>query len=89
MGRNKKAVAVDEEKLMRMSTAEKLKLIDDYSQLFHYELSKIPYSELIVSERGKAESIAEEHYRKDSFQVYRSRVNEGYRCIAVEFYWKE
>lgn len=89
MGRNKKTVTMDEEKLAKMSTFEKLKLINDYSQLFHYELSRIPYSELAVSEKGKAESIAEEYYRKKGFQVYRSRVNDGYRCIGVEFYWKE
>lgn len=38
---------------------------------------------------GKAEAIAEEHYRQKGVQVYRSRVNDGYRCIGVEFYWKE
>lgn len=89
MGRNKKEVKVDEEKLEKMSTFEKLKLIDDYNQLFYYELSRIPYSELVVSEKGKAESIAEEYYRKKGFQVYRSRINNGYRCIGVEFCWKE
>jgi hypothetical protein len=89
MGRNKKEVKVDEERLAQMSAVEKLKLIDDYNQLFHYELSRIPYSELAVSEWGKAESIAEEHYRQKGFQAYRSRVNDGYRCIGVEFYWKE
>jgi Holliday junction resolvase-like predicted endonuclease len=64
-------------------------LIEAYNQLFHYELSQIPYSELAVSEKGKAESIAEKYYREKGFQVYRSRVNDGYRCIGVEFYWKE
>jgi len=89
MGRNKKEVKVDEGKLEKMSTFGKLKLVDDYNQLFHYELSRIPYSELVVSEKGKAESIAEEYYRKKGFQVYRSRINNGYRCIGVEFYWEE
>lgn len=42
-----------------------------------------------VSKKGKAESIAEEYYREKGFQVYRSRINNGYRCIGVEFYWKE
>lgn len=64
MGRNKKEVKVDEGKLEKMSTFEKLKLVDDYNQLFNYELSRIPYSELVVSEKVKAESIAEEYYRK-------------------------
>jgi hypothetical protein len=72
-----------------MSTLEKLKLVDDYNQLFYYELSRIPYAELVVSEKGKAESIAEEYYRNNAFQVYRSRINNGYRCIGVEFYWEE
>jgi len=89
MGRNKKVVTVDDEKLAAMSAADKLKLFKDYNQLFHYELSQIPYSELVVSQKGKAESIAAEYYREKGFQVYRSRVNDGYRCIGVEFYWKE
>ena len=89
MGRYKKEVRVDEEKLDRMSTSDKLQLIDDYNQLFYYVLSQIPYSELEVSKKGKAETIAEEYYREKGFQVYRSRINNGYRCIGVEFYWKE
>jgi hypothetical protein len=89
MGRNKKEVVVDREKLGSMSNADKLKLIGDCNQLFYYELSRIPYSELEVSERGKAESIAEAHYRNKGFQVYRSKINNGYRSIGVEFYWEE
>lgn len=89
MGRNKKEVVVDEEKLGSMSNSAKLQLIDDYNQLFHYELSLIPYSELEVTEKGKAESIAESYYRNEGFEVFRSRINNGYRSIGVEFYWEE
>lgn len=89
MGRNKKDVVVDAEKVGAISTSEKLQLINDYNQLFYYELSKIPYVELTVSDKGKAESVAEEYYRSRDFQVYRSRVRNGYRSIGVEFYWKE
>lgn len=89
MGRNKKEVVVDEEKLGSMSNSAKLQLINDYNQLFHYELSRIPYSELEVTEKGKAESIAESHYRNEGFEVFRSRINNGYRSIGVEFYWEE
>ena len=42
-----------------------------------------------MSKKGKAESIAEKYYQNKGFQVYRSRINDGYRCIGVEFYWKE
>jgi len=89
MGRNKKEITVDVEKLNAMSTFEKLRLIDDCNQLFHHELSKIPYMELTISDKGGAESVAEEYYRGKGFQVYRSRVKNGYRSIGVEFYWKE
>ena len=89
MGRNRKEVAVDVVKMDAMSISEKLQLMDDCNQLFHHELSKIPYIELIVTDKRKAESVAEEYYRGRGFQVYRSRVKDGYRSIGVEFYWKQ
>jgi len=36
MGRKKKEIKVDEEKLAKMSKFKKLKFFDDYNQLFHY-----------------------------------------------------
>jgi len=89
MGRNKKRIDVNMVKFDGMTASDKLTLISDYNQLFHYELSKIPYSEMVVLVNGKAEDIAEEHYRKEGFQVYRSRIKYGYRSIGVEFYWQE
>jgi len=89
MGRKKKTVNIDEEKFDGMSRQDKLGLFNDFNQLFNYELSKIPYDELSVSKAGKAESIAEDYYREKGFQVYRSRVSGGYRCIGVEFYWRD
>jgi hypothetical protein len=89
MGRNKKEVVVDELKFSQMSTSDKLKLVDDYNQLFHYELSRIPYSEIVVTQKGKAETIAEGYYQNKGFAVYRSRINNGYRAIGAEFYWNE
>lgn len=89
MGRKKKTVNINKEKFDAMSRQDKLALFNDFNQLFSYELSKIPYDELAVSNTGKAESIAEDYYREKGFQVYRSRVNGGYRSIGVEFYWKD
>ena len=89
MGRRKKIVAVDEERFSAMSRSEKLRLFSDFNQLFHYELSQIPYFEIEVAEKGKAEIIAERYYRQKGYEVYRSNVNGGYRSIGVEFYWKK
>ena len=89
MGRKKKIVAVDEERFSAMSKSEKLELFSDFNQLFHYELSKIPYFEIEVAEKGKAELIAERYYRQKGYEVYRSKVNGGYRSIGVEFYWQD
>jgi hypothetical protein len=89
MGRNKKAVEIDRAKLESMTRLEKLTLFEDFTQLFHHELSKIPYSEITVKTKGKAESVAEDYYRKRGFEVYRSRIKDGYRCIGVEFYWTD
>jgi hypothetical protein len=72
-----------------MSRPEKLAILQDFSQLFNYELSCIPYDEIEVEDTKKAESIAADYYRRLGFQVYHSRTNNGYRCIGVEFYWKE
>ena len=72
-----------------MSTGEKLNLFADYNELFHHTLSKIPYSEIQTTQGGKAELIAEELFEKSGFEVHRSRVNNGYRCIGVEYYWQK
>lgn len=89
MGRRKKVVEIDEEKFSSMPLQEKLKLFSDFNQLFHYELSRIPYYEIQVTKKGKAETIAEEYFKIKGYEVYRSRVNGGYRCIGVEFYWQD
>jgi hypothetical protein len=89
MGRNKKILEIDRAKLESMTRLEKLTLFEDFTQLFHHELSKIPYSEITVETKEKAESVAEDYYRKRGFEVYRSRIKDGYRCIGVEFYWKD
>jgi hypothetical protein len=88
MGRKKKIVEIDEEKFSSMGRSEKLELFRDFNQLFHYELSKIPYYEIEITQKGKAESIAEEYYKERGYEVYRSKVNGGYRSIGVEFYWQ-
>ncbi|MCE5212377.1 MAG: hypothetical protein LLG40_12575 [Deltaproteobacteria bacterium] len=89
MGRNKKTISVDEDKFSSMDKLEKLKLFADFHQLFQYELSRIPYHEIEVSQKGKAEQIAEDYFKQKGYEVYRSKVNGGYRCIGVEFYWQE
>ena len=89
MGRKKKVIAVDEERFSSMEKPEKLAMFRDFNQLFYYELSKIPYSEIKVSQIGRAESIAEEYYREKDYDVYRSRIKNGYRTIGVEFYWQD
>jgi hypothetical protein len=89
MGRNKKTVSVDDDRFASMDKFDNLKLFSDFNQLFHYELSKIPYHEIEVSQKGKAELIAEDYFKKEGYEVYRSKVNGGYRCIGVEFYWQD
>jgi len=89
MGRKKKIVDVDEARFSLMGKSEKLELFHDFKQLFHYELSKIPYREIEVARKGKAELIAMEYYKAKGYDVYRSKVNGGYRCIGVEFYWQD
>ncbi len=89
MGRRKKVVEIDEEKFSSMDRIEKLGLFSDFNQLFHYELSRIPCSKIQVTQKGKAESIAEEYFKEKGYEVYRSRTNGGYRCIGVEFYWQD
>ena len=89
MGRKKKIVAVDEKRFSVMSKSEKLKIFRDFNQLFHYELSKIPYFEIEVAEKSKAELIAQRYYSQKGYEVYHSKVNGGYRVIGVEFYWQD
>ncbi len=72
-----------------MGREEKLELCKNFNQLFYYELSKIPYKELEVFERGRAESIAERLFNERGYEVYRSRIKGGYRTIGVEFYWRD
>ena len=88
MGRKKKIVSVDEERFSSMSKSEKIRIFKDFNQIFHYELSKIPYFELEVQEKGKAELIAERYFIQKGYEVYRSKINGGYRSIGVEFYWQ-
>jgi Holliday junction resolvase-like predicted endonuclease len=83
MGRNKKVVEIDRAKLESMTRFE------EFTQLFHHELSKIPYSEITNDTKEKAESVAADYYRKRGFEVHKSRVKNGYRCVGVEFYWKD
>jgi hypothetical protein len=89
MGRKKKTIDIDTAKFEDMPRADKLALFNDFNQLFNFELSKIPYDELLVSDTGKAETIAENYFREKGYHVYRSRVNGGYRSIGVEFYWRD
>lgn len=89
MGRKKKIVDIDETRFSAMIKTDKIKLFSDSNQLFHYELSKIPYSEMETSESGKAEIIAQQYYESRGYEVFRSKVNGGYRSIGVEFYWKD
>ena len=72
-----------------MEKSEKLALFSEFQQLFHYELSKIPYHEIVANRKDKAEQIAEDYFIEQGFEVYRSKVNGGYRCIGVEFYWHD
>jgi len=91
MGRKKKIIEFDEQRFSNLSTEEKLLLISDFNQLFQYELSKIPYSELNVPKENKekAEIIAKSHFEKLGYDVYQSKINDGYRSIGVIYYWQE
>ena len=89
MGRKKKQVVVHTDRMTALSTEEKLKVFEDFEQIFYHELSRIPNEELVTAIEGKAEDIAEKHYRDLGFKVYRSRVCGGYRAIGVEYYWSE
>ncbi len=89
MGRNKKTITIDRDRFSSMEKADKLALFSDFQQLFHYELSKIPYHEIEATKKDKAEQIAEDYFKEKGYEVYRSRVNGGYRCIGVEFYWQD
>ena len=88
MGRKKKVVEFDRERLSLLSRSEKLDIFSEYNQLFHYVLSIIPSFDLEVNDKGKAESLAEIYYKQEGYEVYRSKVNGGYRSIGVEFYWQ-
>jgi len=89
MGRNKKTVKFDTVKLSRLSLEEKLKIFSDYNELFHYELSKIPYSEIKIGKeiKLKAELVAKKYYKDKGYNVYQSKVNDGYRSLGALFYW--
>lgn len=89
MGRRKKQVSVDVDRFSVMPTTEKIELFENFNELFHYELSRIPYSELKTDRKGKAEDIAQRHFEELGYEVYRSRVSDGYRVIGVEYYWQE
>lgn len=88
MGRNKKTITVDRDKFSSMEKSEKLTLFSHFQQLFYYELSRIPYHEIVTNRKEKAELIAEDYFKEKGYEVYRSKVNGGYRCIGVEFYWQ-
>lgn len=89
MGRRKKQVSVDVERFSAMQKSEKVQIFEDFNELFHYELSQIPHDELKTVLKGKAEDIAQRHYEGMGYEVYRSRVTDGYRVIGVEYYWKD
>lgn len=89
MGRRKKQVVFDSDRFGAMPTAEKISLFEDFNQLFYYELSKIPTAELKTTKTGKAEDIAQQYYEELGYEVYRSRIEDGYRIIGVEFYWQD
>lgn len=72
-----------------MSVVEKVRLFEDFNELFYYELSLIPYEELKTPQHGKAEDIAQKYYEGMGYEVYRSRVADGYRVIGVEYYWQD
>ena len=89
MGRNIKTLSVNHKKLNLLSNHEKLEIFKLFNELFFYELSKIPYFELRLPIKAKAEDIAEQYFKIKGYEVLRSRVKNGYRCIGVEFYWKQ
>lgn len=89
MGRRKKHAAFDPARLSAMTVAEKLRLFEDFNELFHYELTQIPIEQLKTTRSGKAEDIAQQYYEEQGHEVYRSRVTDGYRVIGVEYYWSD
>lgn len=89
MGRNKKQVIFDSARFLDMTSAEKVRIFEEYNELFFYELAQIPVEEMKTTQIGKAEDIAERHYKEQGYEVYRSRVTDGYRVIGVEYYWAD
>lgn len=89
MGRNKKQIEYDQNTLDRLSKNQKIATFDIYAQIIQYELDKIPYIEKRISTKEKAESVAERYFEGIGYEVFRSRVTDGYRCIGVNYYWQK
>lgn len=62
---------------------------EQLNQFFKDELQDIPCLQIKVSEKRNTEDIAEDYYKKQGYDVYRSRINHGYRSIGVEYYWRQ
>ena len=67
----------------------KLETIQLYHQLIETEKVKIPETVLRVKALKKVEDLAEAYYQLQDFEVYRSRVVNGYRSMGVALYWTE
>ena len=89
MGRLKKVVEIDREVVEKLSTKEKLELLEAASQVFNYTLEQIPVVEVEAVLNRKAEIQAKVYCEQKGFEVYTSKTNGGYRSIGTEFYWQE
>lgn len=64
-----------------------IELIEKYHEVIATERAKIPEKILKVKEVRKPEALAEIYYVLQDFDVYRSRVVDGYRSIGTAIYW--
>jgi Holliday junction resolvase-like predicted endonuclease len=67
---------------------EKLQLLSEFHTLFTSELAKIPKDKIYRQKTAKPEELAKEYYSSKGYEVFSSRIRDGYRSIGAEFYWR-
>ena len=71
-----------------MDKYEKLQLLNNFHILFESELVRIPEEKIRLQKSAKPEVLAKQHFTLKGYEVFFSRVRNGYRSIGSEFYWK-
>ena len=92
MGRNK-AIRRKTILFSEMSKEEKINIFNTFELLIESELAMMGEEQLQVGKEITkgigAEDIAVQYYESHGFEVYRSRVKNGYRAICAERFWPE